>query len=491
MKKMHIIKKIFKVYEEENIMYCSFKSNQYLNESFKGLSDFDILVDYRAKTHSDAILTRFNCKKFEPAWIGRYPGVENWLAFDNETGDIYHIHLHYQIIIGKELVNEYVLPWNDLVLQTAIKDLELELFIANPNLEILFLLTRITLKRKIEDTQVKFDYLKERVTESELKFFAEKVFPLNVAHYLQKFIFNNGTVKSKEFIKLSTIIRSELKYTRRMNVLKALILYLIFKCGSYQNKILNSIGAYNITKKVTASGGKIIAFIGVDGSGKSTISQEINSWLARGKVECKKIYMGSGDGAKNIFATIVSSLHSKIKRKTKSKNPIRSSKNDSKITFFNNPRGALKRYVQALVAFSIAKDKRKKLEKMHRYRLNGGFSVLDRYPQLQQSGINDGLKIKKFNRDFNSKFLKKMEAREEELMQIVNDIYPDLVFRLNISIEVCMARKSEHTDIDYFKHKTEAIKQIQFPNSKLFELNAEQSLDDVLLTVKRTIWNNI
>lgn len=488
---MHIIQKIFQVYEEEKIMYCNFKSTQYLRDSFKGFADFDILVDHRAKTQSDGILTRFNCKKFDPIWIGKYPGVENWLAFDYETGEIYHVHLHYQIVTGKEYVNDYVMPWADLVLQSAIKDPEFKIYIANPNMEVLLLIIRILLKRKIINKQVKFNYFKARLTEGELKFFSEKMFSLDAAFNVQNFILNNGNIKSKDFKKLSGIIHRELKYSRRMKGFKALLLSLLFKYGLFQNKILRKVGTYNITKKVTSSGGKVIAFIGVDGSGKSTISKEINRWLSNAKVECKRVYLGSGDGPINLFASTVYALRLKIKKKTSSQKVIGSAKNESNISFFNNPIAVIKKYVQALAAYSLAIEKRKKIEKIHCYRLNGGFSVLDRYPQLQQSGINDGLKISGYNRNLNSKFIKSLEIREERLMQIVKTIHPDIVFRLNISAQVSMARKQEQSDFSYYSYKAEAIRQIQFNNSKLFEIDAEQKLEDVILSVKRIVWSSI
>src|SRR5439155_17069655 len=48
-------------------------------------------------------------------------------------------------------------------------------------------------------------------------------------------------------------------------------------------------------KRTLPHGGLIVAFLGVDGSGKSTATKEITRWLSR-KVDVVSIYFGSGDG---------------------------------------------------------------------------------------------------------------------------------------------------------------------------------------------------
>jgi len=58
------------------------------------------------------------------AWA-RYPGIEDWIGFDEETGQLAHVHLHYQLVLGRKYVKEQHLPWEELVLDTAVQDLNL------------------------------------------------------------------------------------------------------------------------------------------------------------------------------------------------------------------------------------------------------------------------------------------------------------------------------------------------------------------------------
>lgn len=507
---MNIMNEIFKELEKNKINYCHFKSNQHLTESFEGKSDFDILVDPRDKKRCEEILLRFQCKQYEPVIIGAYPGVENWMAFDYNTGVLYHLHLHYQLISGKNLVKDYVFPWTDLALSTRVKDEKHDIFISNPNFEILLLLARTVVKSRTrehlaaaigkyrlnEAMKAEYDYLRERIDEWSVISFAHKMFSKNSAGYIVDIVLHQKQLKSKQFRKLNELIRKELKNCRRYGAIHANVRSSVYRLIDLRNKFLSrKLGRLVITKKVNNAGGKIIAFIGVDGSGKSTISKEIQSWLGR-KIECKKFYMGSGDGKKNIFATLVFALKKvvyKPGKKSVEKNRIDfESKEVKQIQFMKQPFNYIKKFINAFVIYSVIKDNRKKIIKMHKYRLNGGYSILDRFPQLEHESINDGLKLKKYAQILNSRMILRLARKEEEMMQIVHEIYPDIVFRLNISAETAMSRKpNEHFDIKPIEFKVKAVKSLKFEHSLLIEVDAEQAYDKELLIIKRKIWECI
>ena len=43
----------------------------------------------------------------------------------------------------------------------------------------------------------------------------------------------------------------------------------------------------------------------MDGAGKSTVSNEITKWIRQGKIECRRFYMGTGDGKTTILNSFV------------------------------------------------------------------------------------------------------------------------------------------------------------------------------------------
>ena len=97
-------------------------------------------------------------------------------------------------------------------------------------------------------------------------------------------------------------------------------------------------------KKVLENGGCIIAFIGCDGSGKSTVSREILKWL-NWKNDVEYFYMGSGNGEVGLLTLLKQRLSRFIKKKKtqnkiflkpiKEKSKLRTTLNHLLLTIFN------------------------------------------------------------------------------------------------------------------------------------------------------------
>jgi thymidylate kinase len=256
----------------------------------------------------------------------------------------------------------------------------------------------------------------------------------------------------------------------------------------------NKIKARQILNKKTD--GKLIAFVGVDGSGKSTVSSIINKWLIDKQYVSQKVYLGSGDGEINTFALIVSKLRSGIKsltNKTKTDNAKRAKKFDDtrikRIYLYKNPLSYISMYLRAISIYTISKDNRKKLIQAHECSLKGEFIIFDRFPQLKQKNINDGPKLENFSEILNSRVIKWLAKYELKNIQIVNEIKPDIVFRLNASPEISLARKAEHTDVKYLRNKAKLIKEVEFEGSIVYEIDSNNELEIVLEDIKGILLN--
>ncbi|MDX9918123.1 MAG: hypothetical protein RBT15_08930 [Gudongella sp.] len=215
----------------------------------------------------------------------------------------------------------------------------------------------------------------------------------------------------------------------------------------------------------------------------STLSKEMNIWLGK-KIETKLIYLGAGDGSKNLFARAIDLISMSKKKITNSKkNGIKKYKKQP-----NNSIGFIKSLILSLNIISIVYDNYRTINKMHKYRLNGGYSITDRYPQLQQMGINDGPKISILYEKAKTNYLKELSKIEAKILKRTVDIKPDLIFRLNISTETSMKRKPEQNNYKYFEEKTKKVAELKFPDTLIFEINAEKDLAEILLQIKEIIW---
>jgi hypothetical protein len=61
---------------------------------------------------------------------------------------------------------------------------------------------------------------------------------------------------------------------------------------------------------------------------------------------------------------------------------------------------------------------------------------------------------------------------------------------LNISPEVAARRKPDH-DSRMIEQKCVHLSALTFGNSKVIDIDAERSIEQVLLDIKRKIWENI
>ena len=501
---MHIVNQITSSWDEKGIKYLHFKSNKNLNMSFAGKGDFDILVDKRRLADVEKTLTECGAKRFNKVRYGVYPGVDNWLLFDKESGLLHHLHLHYQLASGKKLLKEYTIPWDGLLFETRLRDPDYQIFISHPAAELLLLTVRSVIKARLSD------YLKAccglyrthpslgeerqeligRVDAETLKNYAGRLFadaePEEVASISMDPRWNSCT-----FLRANRIVRRELSAYRRYSGLTSTLKSARLNIGDKWNKLLRrKFGCRRIENKVSLSGGLIIAFVGVDGSGKSTTKETIYKWM-RSQIECKRFYMGTGDGKVNPVAYMLKKARD-IKRDRPAEAKASNKETSGEVTEKKSKKTFLRKLAAAIMVYSVEKSNRKKLIEMNRYRSEGGFSLLDRYPQIESEGQNDGPKIVVYRDMFSSsRILNYLCRKERDMLDIVRTIKPDLVLRLNISAETSMARKPEQTDISAMQRKIDELHEITFQNARIIDINAEQPYDQELLEIKKYIWENI
>jgi len=495
---MHII---FRQFEDEGIKYLHFKSNTNLSESFEGRGDFDVLIDSQRLADVERIIGSHSGKRFNPPRLGRYPGVDNWMLFDDNTGILYHLHLHYQLATGKTLVKDYIIPWTDLLYETRIKDSTYGLYITDPSLEILLLLVRTVVKstqkqrlkawlgqyHMLASMEEEFRDLKEKLNMDQFHKYADRCGFIREDIEIFETILQNESIDAKCFRNLYRIVRDRMKLDRRMSGFAASILSLYYTTRRKMASVIkNHTEKPMMIKKVHDSTGLIVAFIGVDGAGKSTVTKEIYKWLNK-KIECKRFYMGSGDGRIPLSMRLINLIK---QRKQSSGKVGEKAVQIQVVSFFRQPVKCVRRMLKITALYDVQKSNCKKIETMQKYRLNGGISLLDRYPQIEYAGMNDGPKIVEYRDSFaEKKWIDRMIKKESEKLDIVRWVKPDVIFRLNISAETSMARKPEQKNIETFRRKIEELNKITYQGATIVDIDAEQPYEVELLEIKRILWS--
>lgn len=486
---MKCLKKIRQLFDELNksIIYCHWKSNQHFDNALVGVDDLDILIDRNQYEQLIEILGKLSFKHFYIPTVRSYPGIEDWLGFDEETGMIFHLHLHSKLCVGEKHLKGFCLPIEKAVLKNRVWDEDYKVYFSSPNDELLLLILRSAMKNRKRDVLKKsvignnslneFEWLKKNENE-----FIKSVSQYNwISERIKKdieYLYLNGfkwltlnKMKHHLYRDLAPYSLGSCFYNttlRHMHELGRILLEI-------RKKYLKT--NYSLLRRRSATGGVTIAFIGADGSGKSTVIQDINNWLIR-VMDVRYFYLGSGDGKSSFFRfPLIIAKELAIKTKLIKKSNNFTENNSSKN---NNSKKRLK-FIQKIWIYALSRERIHKLLKISRCRNRGFVVITDRYPQDEYDGLCDGRRLR------NQKGI--AASKETHLFELSKLIQPDLVIKLVISPEEAVRRKPKENDLETSKYLTDRIKNINFSDyTKKIIINAEKPYEQEIIEIKNQIW---
>ncbi|HEX9848035.1 MAG TPA: hypothetical protein VGB33_06430 [Acidimicrobiia bacterium] len=479
--------------DAEGIVYCHWKSNSHLSAALDGHTDLDLLFDNAQIGLVHRNLAESGYKRFVTHPSRAYPGMEDYLGVHPVTGTLVHLHVHYRLAIGQRHMKNYRLSWEDEVLGTRTLD-PTGVFTAEPGHEWLLLVIRAAMKIRGRDRLRSLFGAKavpaELVEEHRwLASRADKSLPGQIAADLldeQTATLVSRCVDSDlgfgELLRLRRRLRQALKGQRAYDTLAANIVRarreMRWALGSVNRKSVRRPYPY---ARSPAGGGLVLALIGGDGSGKSTIANELYGWL-EGKVDVLPIYFGSGKGRAS-WLRFPLDLMRKVLRRSR-----RATRGSDGTAVMSDEHGALVRAVWALV---LAREKRLKIRKSIKARERGFIVICDRFPQTQVSGMIDGTLLDHWMSS-ESKLLRSLARWEADSYTLADTYPPDLVIRLDVTSETAASRRPEaHRPV--LDHRRQVVESLMFKNARfgLRSLDANRDLDDVLLDVKHALWEAI
>ena len=497
MTSLQIVDRLSDRLHRENIRYCHWKSNEHLDAAVQGKTDLDVLFDRTRKSQLEPILAEVGFKYFEAVPYRRYVDIEDYLAIDEQTGTLVHLHLHYRLELGEKNLKGYHVPWEERLLSTRIYNDEYNFYTVEPHLELIILVVRAVLKIRTRDRLKsllggdyfagdflrEFRWLKERIDRDRLRKLGKELLGPTATQQILHAIDDEANLQ--QLLGLENPIRAPLRPYRRYHPLVSTGLRWYREAQTLWAKVQRK---YFQTPKAThrtpVGGGTIVAILGADGSGKSTVTSEIVSSLSQ-KLDVLPLYLGSGDGK----ASAIRQPLIWARKGLKTLRSRRSSKQQSSKTGNRqpNPTSPLSGLGQLVWALVLTQEKRNKLKQARVAKESGTIAICDRYPQSQILGLNDGPLLSD-----GSKYPQPLQQWEMESYQrMVQAMPPDLVIKLNVTPEVAIARKSE-TPPETVRQKVEAVRSLTFgERTTVVTIDADGSLDDVLVQAKQAVWAHL
>lgn len=476
---------------KDTVEYCHWKSNQHFKDALIGVDDLDILINRNQSIILQNILAKLNFKHFYTPSTRTYVGIEDWLGFDEETGTIIHLHLHYNLVVGEKHLKGFHLPFEYGVLKNRRWDDEYKVYMSSYFDELLLLILRLGMKNRNRDlikrkvfeksTINEFNWLKEKCVdfEEQLKnneILTDRMKKIILAIYNGNYSWSNMHRLKKFLYKdLACYSQGSAFYnTTKRHFHEANRVRLEIKKRYIPSK-------YTFLRRRSATGGIIIAFLGSDGAGKSSSIKEIQKWLKK-VIDVRYFYLGSGDGNSSILRKPLKFLKNLAQKIGVIKKTNNFSTQTLELKNENNSKSM--GIARKLWIYTLSKERIKKLKFVNRCKIFGYTVLTDRYPQSEFEGLCDGPKLVG---------KKGITARKEaEAFRIAKLCPPDLVIKLIVSPEVAKARKPGEIEEETSKNLTQRVKEINFSEkTKSVLIDADRTQKEVILDIKRAIWKEL
>lgn len=482
------------VLTQREIRYCHWKSNSRLDWGLSGRTDLDLLVDPRHKKLFREILTELGIKRLVAPPGKQYPGLEHYLGFDPSSGKLFHLHVHYNLVLGEQYVKNYRLPIVSKVLDKTRDKFDVK--IPLPEVEVIILSIRALLKYRDRDGfkdifSIRHPGIPEHIlnellwlleqtseeklsdTLNELSIFSDNEMVLEFLSHVQ-----HDPRNGWELIKLRSRLRKALRpYQRESRLLASMKYFLalikksnVFKGGGDQ--LLRFPG-----------GGRLIALIGIDGSGKSTQTANLAEWL-QWKVSAPLYYLGSKQ------PSLWSNWSYLIFRAFRRSHSILS----PRIGEDNIVAKTLRRFRQFFLAahyLSVGMDRYKRYVRGKKEAHQGSIVIFDRFPFFSPL---DGPEIHLMSERKLNYLTKKLSAIERRLYQSFK--YLDLLIVLDVSPEISVQRKPDHS-METILSKYDAMQRLKEELSEAssnhfwVSIDSDNSMEQVMLELKRAVWSEL
>lgn len=210
----------------------------------------------------------------------------------------------------------------------------------------------------------------------------------------------------------------------------------------------------------------LIAVVGSDGTGKSTLTADLVRNLQKKRVTERR-YLGliSGEDGDKIKRLPVIGVW--LERRL-------AAKSDKTQRMSNKPPALW----AALIMYGFSLWRSSNLQKAIRLAQSGVLVISDRYPQAEISGFyydGPGIGVERAK----GWLMSRLAESERRLYQQMALIRPQLILRLDIDVDTAYARKPDHS-YEELEDKISAMVRIQYNGSRIIELDARAPYDEVL-----------
>jgi thymidylate kinase len=474
------------------IEYCHFKSNYNLDTALQGVGDLDLLVSSKHAGKFLAILGRFRFRRaVDPAW-STSPFVFHFYGCDSHAGRLIHLHVYLRLVTGGTLYKNHWVNAESMLLSEAKPHSRDGIYVPSPETELFVFIVR----KAIEQTSVlehllfwkgfvavnrEFEWLKKSSDLERVDKLRAQWFP-NVPSQLLT------DARTAMFQRRSVIARTIAGYRIRrcfqMTMAPAWIVSLKRALILGQAYLRARLRLRRSSRRL-ATGGRVIAFVGPDGAGKSTLVGAISDWLDH-DFKVKRVHLGKPAHCWRTwpFWVAIDALRELRRplRKVVRRDGMQKRGRQSKLAV---PGPVLQPH--PVMAWLNSIDRLAAVRRCIRLAGRGTLVICDRFPSTT-AGAPDGPRIETGG----GLLHRAVAAREQHNYQLLPD--PDIEVRVVAPLQLTLARnaaRSASEPEEVMRRRYELTRLLNFPGAHKISIDTTEPLDRTLIKLKTALWEAI
>ena len=471
---------------EEGVSYCHWKSNDALHLSASGDNDLDLLVDRRHVQKFTEVLAACGFKQARPQRRRFVPGVLHFYGLDADTGRFVHIDAQAQLVLGDDTTKNVHVPMEKAYLASCTQG---PIFpVPAPEFELAVLILRLALKHGTWDAAAfglaplkgterrELEYLHARADPDRLRGVVETHLPqigwADWSRYLGALLADSSL--PARLRGGGRVVAGAADLMRRPRPLDTAV-----RCRRRVEWGLRHyvLGQRN-TKRLMA-GGRVVAVVGGDGAGKSTMVQGLASWL-NGPLDARVVHMGKpprGPANLAVKGALVVARRVGLIRGWLPNYPDESEHG-----------GRFPGYGWLLWQLVTASDRRRQYRRARRLAGRGHVVICDRFP-VEQVRLMDGPRTTWVPLEGTSSFARALVTAEQRCYAAVGD--PDLLLVLRVDPDTAVARKRGVDPADFVRPRSAEVFAADWAATDAVVLDASRPAGEVLAEARAAVWANL
>jgi thymidylate kinase len=480
------------------VIYSHWKSNMDLAQAAAGETDLDLLVDRRSLAQALAILSQLGFKAAVARWGANPPSIRHYYGLDPDIRELVHVHLFSRVLTGESYVKSHVFPFEAMLLdnahyagqmRTTSKPAELVLFTLRMFIKYGSLPDLLSLRKKSESLKAELHWLQDGGDLSGALSLLREHCPVMDEHLFHRCV---ETLDSDRPLisrmVLAGQVRRQLKVYSKYTTFGRPLAYGQLLWAELRRRM----GRVR-RNKVLQAGGAVVAIVGADATGKSTLVTETERWLGD-TFTVRAVHAGKPPSS---WLTAPINLALVLLRKLM---PSRQSVQARKQTFEDEPDPSEHRFrglsslPYALRAVALAWDRRQLTARARRLAAEGEIVICDRYPSRTTGAMDSPrLEAEQTKAGPAAAFYNRLVQLETRLYEQIPP--PDVVLKLTVSLETALKRnngRDKREEGAYLEARHHQSQDWQIPGAgSVYVIDAEQSIESTVWEAKQALWESL